>query len=422
MKDPVLTQENIIDIPSMIIEELFSYAESLGIDVSNQRKESISIFEKLQKEQDKVDVYFNQLEKVVFLSKKIAVCKHASKDLTKLENHLKMGRDFLNDNETILLTTDMSSESSYLSSGSDIAKNFGELFKMKQQLIQKIKTECTDNMGLTTADIYLRYQNNMTPLQKAIFEKSTVVHIELTKSQDVSGAILFEDGSTLFKEKDGNYIIKDTHTDVNRTVKNLSECCLDFMLRKKPQLAKVFKTKFEEDSPKIKTMLNVVDRFLSSEDILKSALKENYGTFLKEMFVYRSIEALDDYVAKVVDDHKFNQFAYSIASSKYKHLYDDKSLTLLKEIYDNKIDAVQLQDYIGKKIAAFKNSDDFNNILTQFVSKMNGFDIDTITDKVERLGATIVSADDGVLIVETSDYKQMQELGSTSWCLSLIHI
>lgn len=110
-------------------------------------------------------------------------------------------------------------------------------------------------------------------------------------------------------------------------------------------------------------------------------------------------------------------FAHSIASNKYMHLYNDESYKIIEAIYDLKLKTDVFQDYIGKKIAAYKTPEDFNKGLTKFLNSFNDFSMDAVVNKAENAGVKIISQADDILIVQIEDYEQSKLLGSSSWCI-----
>lgn len=75
------------------------------------------------------------------------------------------------------------------------------------------------------------------------------------------------------------------------------------------------------------------------------------------------------------------------------------------------------QEYIGKKIAAYKTPEQFNEGLASFLKSFNGFDMQSLTLKAENTGVRMISDSDNKLIVEIENYEQSEKLGSSSWCI-----
>ena len=129
-------------------------------------------------------------------------------------------------------------------------------------------------------------------------------------------------------------------------------------------------------------------------------------------------EALDDDMNAIIKKHKVKQYAHSIASNKYMHLYDEKSYKIIEAIYDLDVQSSVLQDNIGKKIAAYHTPDEFNAGLKSLLNTFSDFTPDKVKEKAESCNAYIISEDDNKLIIKIEEFKQSKLMGSSSWCIS----
>lgn len=412
-KSPI-TYDNIYVMSAFIVNELLDYAANNHINVDQLRVESEIHLETIKNKMIELDQYFIELQKLSNLCARYH--RVARADDNKGSAMFEQIKTILNDQSSLLNTVSYSSDFDYFQK-SNILDSLGGLMKIRDAVVDKIKTERTNNNVITLADTYAINQDNLSPLQKTVFEKSTTAKLEFTAGQEISGMILFADKSVCYREKNGKYLVSQSHSEVRRKINDLYFSSVDYLLRKKPKIAKSFQDKMIEREGTPVTIINTINRFLENETLVKNYLKQDYEAFLKELMTNKSVEVFDDKFTHIANKQKFQLFAFSIASNKYRHLYDDESMKVLKDIYDNNKDPEQLQTYVGKKIAAFKTPEDFNRHLNKYFSKINGFDQDAILEDVEKHGATLVSNVNDVLIVETTAYDQMSNLGSNSWCI-----
>lgn len=409
-----INYNNIYVTTAFIIGEVFDYAKSAGTDVSELQSQFDMTMQSIKQKMDDVDKYFLELDRVSYLCNKFRKISRANENKAIIIfNQIK---EFIEDPNKLINKISFQSDFNYIMN-SKLISDIGTLATIKNAVIAKIKENRVNNNVLTLADTYVINQENISAIQQAVIDKNTVSKIEFTPSQKISGIIMFSDNSVCYREQNGKYTSTETHDEVCGKIRDLHQSSVDYLLRKKPQVAKAFKQKLMENENSAFTIINTVNRFLDNETLVKNYLKHDYDGFLRDLMTNKSVECFDDQFTMMAEKQKFQLFAYSIASNKYRHLYDDTSMVLLKDIYDNSQDHNQLQNYVGKKIAAFKNPEDFNGHLTKYLSKINGFDPEIVLASANECSATIVSNKDDVIIIETTDYQQMNQLGSNSWCI-----
>jgi len=412
-KSPI-TYDNVYVMTAFIMTELLDYAENNGIDVIKLRQSCDKELNSIKENMMQLNQYFLEAQKLTNLCSKFHRIARAdeNKGLVMFENI----KNILTDEKNLINTVSYESDFDYLQKSQTLEK-IANLNKIKESIINKIKEDRTNNNVLTLADSYVINQDNLSPVQKSVFDKSTTAKLEFTAGQEVSGLILFDDKSVCHRQKNGKYLTSSSHGEIRRQINEMYYSAVEYLLRKKPQIAKSFQEKMIEREGSPVTIINTIHRFLENETLVKNYLKQDYDSFLRDLMSNKSVEVFDDKFTHIANKQKFQLFAFSIASNKYRHLYDDESMKVLKDIYDNNKDPEQLQTYVGKKIAAFKTPEEFNKHLTKYFSKINGFDSETILEDVSKHGAKLVSNVDDVLIVETTAYSQMSNLGSNSWCI-----
>lgn len=233
--------------------------------------------------------------------------------------------------------------------------------------------------------------------------------------------IRFKDNSFLAKDDKNNYIDILDNEDLRKVLYSIMESEIRYDLRKNPTLTKDFLRIFNKELDNYKDLNKVITNYLKNEDILKLCkynVVSDYKEHEKNQKTFHSqMEKMDDRMHAIVREHKIKQLAHSIASNKYMHLYNDETYNLIGAIYDLKLENGVFQDYIGKKIAAYKTPEEFNEALLMFANAMGNFGSDAMYEKACEVNADVIFRDENSLIVQITDYDQSMALGSPSWCI-----
>lgn len=297
-----------------------------------------------------------------------------------------------------------------------------------------LKIRATE-MDLTLADNFLRdksklpISNNIAGfLQNKMDEESDHkqgiklrIDFDNYRTQEI---ILFVDDSMLGKRKDGSYFDIFSIKQLQHVHDSIMSEYIRNTFNKNPTVAKNFIDIFQKDDtalsikrlmPSLDTYANNLEFFNNKPFDLKNEFEDSFKNYRKD--IYRVYEDLDDKMNRKIKDHKVHQLAHSIASNKYRGLYNDESYKIIEDIHDLNLKTDIFQDYIGKKIAAYKTPEQFNEGLSSFLKSFNGFDMQSMVLKAENAGVQIISESDDILIVEIENYEQSKKLGSSSWCI-----
>lgn len=232
--------------------------------------------------------------------------------------------------------------------------------------------------------------------------------------------MMFKDNSLLLKNNKDEFIEVLDNRQVIGVIQTLLSEGVRHAFNKNPQIAKdVLKIIRDCEIYTFSNMDTVVDTYKNNFDILRSKgydILKAYKASDKESY-YSKLEELDDNMNKIIKDHKVHQFAHSISSNKYNHLYNDESYMIIREIYEIGLKEDIFQDYIGKKIAAYKTPEAFNQGLRKFNAMFNDFSPESILNKIKAAGAKLVLSNDDLIIVEIDKYEQSKTLGSAAWCI-----
>lgn len=264
-------------------------------------------------------------------------------------------------------------------------------------------------------------------LNEKLVEKSHqeqgIVHVMEFNHSKIKELIVFTDRSILMKKTDNTYVDVFTTRQLHALKDAIVAEHIRNTFKKNPTVAKNFIDIFKKENSLInlgKVMVAIgtysthLDFFNHKPFDIKTEFEQSA---LEKPVRYRAIEDLDDKMNKKIKDHKVQLFAHSIASNKYMNLYNEESYKIIENIYDLKLKTDIFQDYIGKKIAAYKTPEQFNEGLKSFLTSFNGFDMKSMLVKAENSGVRIISESDDILIVQIEDYQQSKMLGSSSWCI-----
>lgn len=232
------------------------------------------------------------------------------------------------------------------------------------------------------------------------------------KNSQISQINIFQDNSMAIKKTSGDWININSKELKDSFIENFIYKELFNKLKRSPTIAKMFVNKLKEDFDECIYAFVAANTYLEHEAILKS---KDYN--LLEEIEDNLFEQLDDSMNAFVRHHKIHQYGLSISSKKYQHLYNDESFKVLELLYDLKIPASELQETLGKKLAAFKSSEDFNKSLKQLYAIHNGFNSESVLKKANSVNAEVVKNDDNMVIIKIENFQQSSATGSSSWCI-----
>jgi len=292
-------------------------------------------------------------------------------------------------------------------------KNIIEFKSILDDLLNRIREQSPDVVA-TMSTKYTKELNNSSGdisqfLLDKTFDDDILTSIKLEDNQKVQAYLVFKDNSIAVKQK-GVFKEIDTMDELDETYTGLKESIVSFKLKKRPQIAKFFISLIKENGHFDKCLL-AIETFIKNEQILKN-MKMDLTAFEEKSF-----EALDDYMNSLIDTYKLNQYANSILSNKNKHLLNDNCLASFKILRNMEVNESQLQDIIGKKMAAIKTSEEFENYLAKVVGQFTGFNHAALSSKLDRAGITPVYDEGEIVVFPVKEYKDSKSLGSPSWCI-----
>jgi len=289
-----------------------------------------------------------------------------------------------------------------------------KIIKISDRIINETGMVYTDAFKYRNMSVNPEHQNINNFLKNKEVENEFADSIEFKHSFDkhpkYKEFLIFYDTSILVKTNNNEIIVPHDTVDTANIIKDILKGYIDLSLNKNPTVSKHFKNILSKNYYDTTSMMITLDNFHENKDILKNCKFDFSG--------YESFEQLNDKIAAVIIDQKVKQFAHSIVSNKYLHLYDEKSYEIFKEIYNEKIASSVLQEMIGKKLAVYKSPEEFNIALTKLLDSFNDFSMDAMLYKAKTQQAEIVSQENNQLILKINSFEQSQSLGSPSWCIS----
>lgn len=248
------------------------------------------------------------------------------------------------------------------------------------------------------------------------------IDAQLPEWSKTSKMLLFRDYSLLLIDKENKMREIVSIEEAKKLKKTLIQEYIQQEFSRKPTIGKLFKNMNAQiEINEISSLERVINTYLKNEGILKlynfdiAKNFENAVNSQKES--YRIFENFDDNMSKIIHTHKVKKFIHEIASNKYDHLYNDETYKLASEIYDLDLPDNSLQDYIGKKLAAFKTPEQFNEALGLFLESLNSFTMVATLNKAKTYGVDVISENDNKLILKINSFEQSKIMGSSAWCI-----
>lgn len=406
------------NLMNRVFSEWEDKASENGIDLSTAKNGLLSIQKELNTNLKQLDIFKKQINFVYSQSAKIydLYYQDTSGDSSYFKNITSSLLGYINNKEFLYNNKEFMTELFWNSLGMQYTSIFPDL---NIKVIEPIKESFKEkNISLSQAENFIKSSNNKEDITGYLNSKLSLDNlsfsIKMTKSQTYSEVYAFSDGSIVLKKSDDTLITPDNHLNCRILLREVFNDYISFKLRKKPALIKPFQQILKSESYNINGAFLTIDNFLKNEAILK---QEKFN-ILDIVNGGRFFETIDDLIHKTVKDFKSKQYAHSIASNKYFHLYDEKSYSILKNIQELNIPAKTLQDIIGKKMASFDNSEKFNEALTTYLNSINGFNFESINEKCKHNNAEIVLNFDNTLVVKINDFEASKALGISSWCIS----
>lgn len=286
------------------------------------------------------------------------------------------------------------------------------------KLIEHAKELGVNPMYRSLADKYKTLNNNGSPvatfMTDKMLEDDTKTSLTFDKSNINSKVYLMKDSSILYANRSGELYTVTNNSELKKLLSTISRDLISEILPNKPKIAKFFNDIAIEEGLEMKTinhLLSTVRTFANNQDVLK-----NIGLNILSI-KEKSLETIDDYLNAESKAYKAKQFSKNILSNKYKGLETPESDIYFKELYEKNLSDKDLQNFIGKKLAALKTPDDLLNLLKKVFQQLDGFTPENLERNLNRFGIEPFYNKDNVVVFKIDKYEECKELGSPSWCI-----
>lgn len=169
-------------------------------------------------------------------------------------------------------------------------------------------------------------------------------------------------------------------------------------------------------------MLSTYATFKKEKQIMrnKNIIFEDYFV---DSFTAKDFEKFSDGIYEAIFNTKKEQYIHRVFSNKYKTLLSDNSESIIAEIAANCISINDFQKYIGRKIAAIKNKDELEDVLSQFLESKINWSPEYVENKIkqkkliEGYDYDFVYNKDNILAIEIYTFRAANSLGNHMWCI-----
>lgn len=246
---------------------------------------------------------------------------------------------------------------------------------------------------------------------------------EITPIHDIKykNLYIFKDSSILFEYMNGDFLEIQDNEHLGKIQNEIMFNSVGIEFKKKPTIEKVFKTAIVKKPDYINRIIGIAAQYKKYSHILKDKkikVLDEMKNYTQTKLGYEGLEEISDKIQKIAKAHNVKVFAYSIASQKYKNLYDNKVMDIMELLYDLKIEKEILQEQIGSKIAAYKTPEDFYTGLKKLYGVLSNFTKDLILEKVSKNNTKITYENDDIIILEIKRFEESALFGAPSWCIS----
>lgn len=253
------------------------------------------------------------------------------------------------------------------------------------------------------------------------------INYEITPIQDIKykNLYLFKDNSILFEYINGDFLeVKDNY-HLDKIQNEIMFNSIGFEFKKHPTIEKLFKTAIIRKPDYMSRIIGIAVQYKKYSHILKDVdlkvldqIKNYTASKSSRAMEAQILEEIRDKIQKATKAHNVKIFAYSIASKKYRNLYDNKVMDMMELLYDLKIEKEILQEQIGSKIAAYKTPEEFYTGLKKLYGVLSNFTKDLILEKVSKNNTKITYENDDIIILEIKRFEESSLFGAPSWCIS----
>lgn len=393
------------------IREVISRDNSINRNISENIENSLEQLKERKIFLEKQHIaYKNIIANSKFLEK-----NYASFEDDELEIYINKLKKNWKENEEYLAEDGVFN---FLSTQSILRNIYDNINYSTKQYINAKREQDIESRYASKADQFIAYNIRDNGVSKFLVEKILANDIwfklSFEKNSINKEIFLMKDESIIIQKRDGTYSTIDNQKGLKKLLDEIVKDTLNSIIINKPTITSHLMKMYKEDGESFGTfeILNsLANTIKNSEQILKN-LNINLMKFND-----KGIEELDDYLNDQITTYKVQKFTHKILSNKYKFLIDDNTEKHMRELYNIKLTDTQLQDYVGKKLAALKEPKDLNRMLEKLFNQLNGFTPEITLDKLSELGIRPIMKEEDLLVFEVKKYEECVKMGSSSWCI-----
>lgn len=187
---------------------------------------------------------------------------------------------------------------------------------------------------------------------------------------------------------------------------------LKYLLRKHPVLLKLILKKLEIEPTKLNESMLCCELYLKYHNILKN---DNFHIILD--LKDKTFEDITVIINNIIKKNAIKKYSHYITSEKYLKLYNNETYSIFEELYNLGIGQSHLQTIIGKKMASFNTSEDFNLCLSNLFDNYSNFKMESIINKADEYKIDRFIYEKNIVILKIDNFPQMQALGASGWCI-----
>lgn len=166
---------------------------------------------------------------------------------------------------------------------------------------------------------------------------------------------------------------------------------------------------------------DIIEKIMSNKlkliEIKKNKSLSDFTSYCRDNDILGSIELLDDKIESILLEQKAKRLIQKIYSNSYSHLKNEKTLKIFKLFVEKNIPLSQIQSDFGKKLARYKDADDANFFLSEYLNKLTGWTKSLYLKTMEEMNIKVVNETENELLVKINSYEQMKKIGSGQWCI-----
>lgn len=132
---------------------------------------------------------------------------------------------------------------------------------------------------------------------------------------------------------------------------------------------------------------------------------------------YKNFESFNDNLYKILNKNRIIKLIKNSFSSKYKFLLNEKIYEVINNFINIKLTDNEIKLILTKKLAIYKNPDEFYKYLMDTYNNFSFFSYIEIKKIALENEIKIIYDKDNILVLKIDNFNQMIKVGSPAWCI-----